>query len=111
MRRFFYFILILLMATTVVAQDNKQESKPENRPARNDFAWARSPYRLDYTIKEMDDNKVVNSRSYSLIMQSSEERGRSFGEAKTGTRVPIATGIAKDGSAPIQYIDVGINIS
>src|SRR5512132_434348 len=106
MRRFVILVLMVLLAMSVVAQDAKQESKP----ARNDFNWARSPYRLDYTIKEMDDSKVVNSRTYSLAMQSAEERGRSLGEVKTGSRVPISTQTGKDGGSSIQYVDVGINI-
>jgi hypothetical protein len=108
MRRFVFIVLTLLVATAVIAQDNK----PESKPARNDFGWARNPYRLDYTIKEMEDGKVVNTRTYSLAMQSAEERGRSFGEVKTGTRVPISTSVsAKEGTPQIQYLDVGINIS
>lgn len=106
MRKCTIVVLMLLLATAVIAQDNKQE----NKPTRNDFTWARSPYRLDYTIKELDDGKVVNSRSYSMVMQSAEERGRTMGELKTGTRVPIATGVPKEGPPQIQYIDVGINI-
>jgi hypothetical protein len=99
-------VLVLVVTTTALAQ----ESKPESRPARNDFNWARSPYRLDYIIKEMDDSKVVNTRTYSLVMQSAEERGRSIGEVKTGSRVPISTQTGKDGGSSIQYLDVGINI-
>jgi len=106
MRRFVLMLLMLLVASAVVAQD-KQESKPSTR---NDFTWARSPYRLEYTIKEMDDGKVVNTRTYALVMQSAEERGRSIGEVKTGSRVPINTQTAKDGGSSIQYLDVGINI-
>jgi hypothetical protein len=106
MRRFVIIVLMLLLAMSVVAQDTKQE----NKPARNDFGWARNPFRLDYTIKEMEDGKVVNTRTYSLVMQSAEERGRSMGEVKTGSRVPVATSSGKDGPAQIQYLDVGINI-
>ena len=107
MRRTVYVILMLVVATAVIAQD----TKPEPKPVHNDFSWARNPYRLDYTIKEMDDGKVVNTRTYSMVMQSSEERGRSFGEVKTGTRVPMLSAVPKEGSPQIQYIDVGINIT
>jgi hypothetical protein len=105
MRRFVSIVLMLLVATAAIAQD-----KPESKPARNDFSWARSPFRLDYTIKEMEDGKVVNTRTYSMVMQSTEERGRSTGEVKTGSRVPISTQVNKEGGSSIQYLDVGINI-
>lgn len=112
MRKFAVFTLVVLLATLAIAQDNKQaDAKQDSKPARNDFTWARNPYRLDYTIKELEDGRVVNTRNYSINMLSSEERGRSFGEAKTGTRVPISTGVSKDGGTSIQYLDVGINIS
>ena len=105
MRRF-VIVVLLLVAVGAMAQDTKQESKP----ARNDFGWARSPYRLDYTIKESDDGKVVNTRTYAVAMQSAEERGRSMGEVKTGSRIPIHTQTGKDGVSSLQYLDVGINI-
>src|SRR5512141_223063 len=100
MRRLVFIVLMLLVAVAVVAQD-----KQETKPARNDFGWARAPYRLDYTIKEVDDGKVVNTRTYSLVMESAEERGRSLGEVKTGSRVPITTQSTKDGGSSLQYID------
>lgn len=105
MRKSAFIALVLLAAVVAGAQDNNQA-----KPARNDFGWARTPYRLDYAIKEMDDGKVVNTRTYSMVMQSAEERGRSIGEVKTGSRVPISTQTGKDGGSSIQYIDVGINI-
>ncbi len=95
MRRF-VFAVVLLAAVVAAAQE-----KP-----RNDFGWARLPYRLDYVVRELDDGKVVNSRSFSMSLMSSEERGRSFGELKAGSRVPVNVG-----DKGIQYADVGVNIS
>jgi hypothetical protein len=107
MRRILTIVLMLLAATAVIAQETKQESKP---PAHNDFEWARNPYRLDFVIKELDDAKVVNSRTYSMLTQSSEDRGRSFGEVKAGSRVPVVT-TGKDGQNSTVYMDVGVNIN
>jgi len=109
MRKYLFFVLALLVVSAGMAQE-KKETAPEKPAAHNDSAWARNPYRLDYTIKELDEGKVVNTRTYSLVLQSAEERGPSFGEVKTGTRVPISAG-TKEGDSSIQYIDVGINIS
>ena len=111
MRRITFILLLLLVAVAAVAQETT--NKPAEAKPRNDFTWARAPYRLDYVVKELDDNKVVNTRSYSLSMQSSEERGRSFGELKAGSRVPVVTMAFPSGQPAVpstQYMDVGINI-
>jgi hypothetical protein len=110
MRRF-VVIALMLLAAAAVAQEKPDNKPAENKPAaRNDFAYARSPYRLDFTIKELEDGKVVNTRSYSMVIQSAEERNRSYGEVKTGSRVPVTTTESKTGEKQFQYIDVGVSI-
>lgn len=109
MRKIFVICFILVCTSAVLAQDSKQDIKP-TAPARNDFGWARNPYRLDFVVKELDNTRVINSRSYSIITQSAEERGRSFGEFKAGSRVPIVT-TTKEGAQTTQYMDVGVNMS
>ena len=104
MRRFVLIILVLLAAAAALAQETPKPA------ARNDFSWARSPYRLDFTIKELDDGKVINSRSYSMVMQSAEERGRSYGSVKAGSKVPIIT-TNKEGQPTTTYMDVGVEIN
>ena len=97
MRRFLFVILTLLMAASAVGQETK---------SRNDFGWVRAPYRLDFAIKELEDSKVVNTRSYSMTLTSTEERGRSAGDVKAGSRVPVNVG-----DKGIQYVDIGVNLS
>ncbi len=106
MRKFAVVVLVLMAAVVAWGQE-KTETKP---PARNDFSWARSPYRLDYTIKELDDGKVINTRSYSMLVQSSEERGRALGYVRAGSRLPVMT-TNKDGQNTTTYMDVGIEIN
>jgi hypothetical protein len=108
MRRILIVVITVLCVTAVVAQDNKPE--PAKQQVRSDFSWARSPYRLEFVVKELDDSKVINTRSYSMMMQSSEERGRSFGEVKAGSRVPVVT-TSKEGQPSTVYMDVGVNIN
>lgn len=97
MRKLFLITFTLLVAAAAVGQENK---------LRNDFGWARAPYRLDFVIREMDDGKVVNSRNYSMIMTSTDERGRTMGEVRAGSRIPVNVG-----DKGIQYVDVGVNIN
>jgi hypothetical protein len=105
MRRSLLFVQMLLLATAATAQGTTAAGKPAGSDG------VRAPYRLEYVIKEMDDGgKVINTRTYSLMLQSAEDR-RNFGELKTGTRVPVRMNVPKEGESQIQYLDVGISIS
>jgi hypothetical protein len=57
-------------------------------------------YNLDFSINELEDGKKINSRQYSLKLNTNDNN-----EIKIGTRVPVET---KDGE--FQYLDVGTNI-
>jgi hypothetical protein len=58
-------------------------------------------YKLDFVLKEVESNKILNSRSF-VMMVPAEKGGNSI---RTGSKVPI---VAKDGS--YSYVDVGVNI-
>jgi hypothetical protein len=66
----------------------------------NDSREPGHSYRLDFTISELEDGKKVNSRQYSINLNSGEAN-----EIKIGTRVPVE---AKQGE--FQYLDVGTSI-
>ena len=85
--------IFVLMAGAVFAQ--KEDAKNEPPPKY---------YRLDFVVKEVEDGKVINGRSYSTIMQSGE---RSTAQIRTGNRVPVSTGGDK---STVQYYDVGVSI-
>jgi hypothetical protein len=105
MRKLAIAVMLLLSAITLAAQ----ETKTGNAATNPQFSWAKAPYRLDFVIKEVDDGKVINSRSYSMIVEASDRLGWGKGVVKSGNRVPVATG-SKDGNTQIQYIDLGANI-
>lgn len=66
-------------------------------------------YRLDFVMKEMEQGKVVNSRSYSTMVSTDSSQARDRGSIRAGTRIPIP--IATPGSENnLQYMDVGVNI-
>jgi hypothetical protein len=66
----------------------------------NDSREPGHSYRLDFTISELEDGKKINSRQYSINLNSGEGN-----EIKIGTRVPVE---AKQGE--FQYLDVGTSI-
>jgi hypothetical protein len=65
-------------------------------PTRKKFAGA---YRLEFRINELEAEKKLNSRTYTLLLEPHE-----LGKLRIGTRIPIG-----ESSHPT-YIDVGQNI-
>jgi hypothetical protein len=57
-------------------------------------------YRLDFSVKELEDGKTINTRQYSMNLQADDAN-----EIKIGTRVPVETG-----QSQFQYMDVGTSI-
>lgn len=80
-----------------------QEAAPA-KPAEEKAATTEKPvhaYRLDFSVKELEDGKVINTRQYSMNLQADDAN-----EIKIGTRVPVETGEGHQ----FQYVDVGTNI-
>jgi type II secretory pathway component GspD/PulD (secretin) len=70
------------------------------------------PYRVTYTLTEMDGTKTIGVQHYTLIVV---EGGRST--IKNGSKIPVATGSyagggGGNGSVQTQftYLDIGINL-
>jgi hypothetical protein len=63
-----------------------------------------SVYRLDFVVRELEDGKQVNSRSYSLSAKSGD-----WGGLRVGSRVPVGSVERQEYKGP-DYRDVGINI-
>ncbi|MGH9516278.1 MAG: hypothetical protein ACRD3P_11445 [Terriglobales bacterium] len=72
----------------------------EESKAKPDQRKAIQPYRLDFSMSELENGKKINSRHYSMNLTAG-----SANEVKIGTRVPVATG-----GSGWQYMDVGTNI-
>ena len=90
--------LAAALVGTVFAQETAPT--PSTAPARAQEAPL-SFYKLDYVLRELQDGKAINSRTYSMTV---ENRGR--GSTKTGARVPVTVSTDKG----IQYMDIGVNI-
>jgi len=95
MQKTMKFVWIVLAATALGAPSFAQtpEVKPED-PGKY--------LRLDFTVKELDNGKVITSRSYSTI--SSVGPGSSC-SIRTGDKIPTQTG-----DKQFTYLDVGISI-
>jgi len=71
------------------------------------------PYRLDFSLNEMDDGKKINSRQYSMYLNAADPHGHfnrvtedpSAKEIKIGERVAVETG-----QGQFQYLEVATRI-
>jgi hypothetical protein len=85
---------VALFAGVVLAQG--ETTKP---PAKARY------YRVDFVVKEVEDGKTINARTYFAIMSTAN--GAPPVALRTGSRVNVPSA---PGSASYQMMDVGVNI-
>lgn len=92
------FLVMALLCSVPLAAQEKPELKPAPTAAQEKSI---TPYRLDFTISEIEDGKKINARQYSLNVNTGDHNN-----LKIGTRVPVQV---KEGE--MQYLDLGTEIS
>jgi hypothetical protein len=96
------FMVTLIPALSINAA--AQEATAQKSEKEGKLATAKPApvyvYRLDYTIREMENGKVLNSRKYMLMAESGD-----WARSRVGNRVPNPSG---EKEAP--YREVGMNI-
>ncbi len=65
---------------------------------------AKKFYQLNFVVRELENEQVINSRSYSIIMRNDTDRG----SIRAGEKVPFAS--TSGTTTQWQQIDVGVNI-
>jgi hypothetical protein len=93
---------VLVVLTTIVMPGllRAQEAPKAPPPAVEKAVKPLSVYRLEFAVREVEDGKRLNSRTYVMSVQDG-----STGSIRVGNRVPYSVG--KD---QFQFYDVGINI-
>jgi hypothetical protein len=91
-------ILVIALFCSVPVSRAQDKAAPAPQAERQEKPA--DPYRLDFTINEIEDGKKVNTRQYSMDLNANDAN-----EIKIGTRVPVEL---KQGE--MQYIDVGTRI-
>jgi hypothetical protein len=84
---------------TTLAQDSAAKPEMNAKPSKR----AEKPvhaYRVDFSLNELEDGKKINTRQYSVNVNSDESN-----EIKIGTRVPV-----ESKEEEFQYLDVGTNV-
>jgi hypothetical protein len=65
------------------------------------------PYRLDFSLYELEDGKKINTRHYSMNLNSGMNN-----DLKIGAKVPVPTGPSNSASnTQFQYMDIGTSIN
>jgi hypothetical protein len=91
----------LLMSAGFASPQEGQKASTGSKEASTRPA---SVYRLDFVVRELEDGKQLNSRSYSLSAKSGD-----WGGLRVGSRVPVGSVERQEYKGP-DYRDVGINI-
>jgi hypothetical protein len=106
---------ILLCAVGLATGQDENRPANESKPPASGEGKAPAqlksvqPYRLDFSLNEVQDGKRTNTRHYSLNLTAG-----SGDEIKIGTRIPVVAGSTDANVNPpvtqFQYLDVGTNI-
>jgi len=94
------FLITALLAGAALAQNEGAKEKVDAA----DSAAEQKYFRLDFTLKELESGKTVNSRAYSTTILT----GKSS-RIRTGNKVPVPT-LPNQGKPNFTYVDVGVNI-
>jgi hypothetical protein len=78
----------LLVTTMALYSGSKPVQAQDSTPKAEQAEKTVHAYRLDFSLNELEAEKKVNTRHYSLNLDVPGERQ----EVKIGTRVPVITG-------------------
>jgi len=102
-KRVYYMLKSGILIALVAVSAAMAQPVPQQVPTKPDAAF----YRLDFTWREMDDAKVINTRSYSLWLQTGDKPA----SVRAGSQVPVVSGGTADKPTSVSYTNTGINIS
>jgi hypothetical protein len=99
-------LLAGLMVSNVGLGQEEQSKRAEASVPQPRF------YRLEFVVKELEHDKVINARMYSTSLSSNTREGASI---RAGSRVPYAASTLNPGpgsasTKQYQYYDIGVNI-
>jgi hypothetical protein len=79
----------------------------EEQPKRAEPVPAPRLYKLEFVVKEVENDKVVNSRAYSLSLSANSRENASI---RAGSRVPYATTSNPATTKQYTFYEIGVNI-
>lgn len=94
-------VLAGLMSLTCLAQSDASASN--RKSFQTESNGSKQFFQLHFVVEEVENEHVINSRSYSMIMSEMET-----GSIRAGEKVPFSS--TSGASTQWQQIDVGVNI-
>src|SRR5208283_3529031 len=99
--RLIYFATIAVLLAAAPRLGASQESPAKPAP----LAAPKHYYKLNFVLRETDEGKVVNQRTFNMDISAEPPRaGADWWSMRAGTRIPVTN--AKD----LTFIDVGVNL-
>ncbi len=92
-----------LMSLTCLAQSDASVSEKKSTAPQTVASALKQFYRLDFVVQELENERVINSRSYSMIMCDMEQSS-----IRAGEKVPFSS--TSGAKTEWQQINVGVNI-
>ncbi len=103
-------VLTVVLALSLAAIASLPWAAAQGTPKEKESEAQLKPtdsYKVEFTLKEMENGKSINSRSYLMLVRADAiPKFTDTKRLRVGSRVPVSTGV---GNA-IQYQDVGMNI-
>lgn len=92
--------------TSAGAQQDSEKSVAAHSRA-DDLAAPKRYYKLDFVLRETDDGKPVNQRTFAMNIAADKPEGEkpTWWNLRSGTRVPLV-----DGKGGINWVEVGVNL-
>lgn len=95
-----FSLVIACSSSSLRAQEGNKPASEADRPKVDHPVKPGQAYRVDFAISELADGKKINTRHYSMLLNSGP-----WSQIKIGTRIPVTSGVGT-----YQYLDVGTNI-
>jgi len=96
---------VLLIATALTCFGQSANAPVNKSAEENTQKLERKFYKLNFVVRELEGEQVINSRSYSMIMSNDDDEGH----IRTGEQVPFDSG-GPGGTPQWQQINVGVGI-
>lgn len=90
--------------TSLTCLPQTSATTPEKPTSAQLAQGAKNFYQLSFVVREVEGERVINSRSYSMITRTDKQRS----SIRAGEKVPFAS--VTGGTTQWQQINVGVNI-
>ena len=93
--------------TSTDAPQGSGKSVAASHSRSDDMAAPKRYYKLDFVLRETDEGKSVNQRTFTMNVAADKPEAEkpTWWNLRSGTRVPVV-----DGKGAINWVEVGVNL-